>query len=216
MSRAIPSDDTEEEEESRMRKPLTVVEKRMVRKVYQWVRKQKNERKVRGLPSLKDAVAQALGIAPSTVMNIMQQHRQGVLECPPMQGNRTNHHELVPKCVRTSIRQYVLRQRSKGLSVTATEIVAFLDRERNLKVSIPGMCAILRRMHLSRLTTTGKKHMVDEDSEVRQARRTYLSRIQQNRLCPAEARRPVVFTDESYCHHHHQRSLSFTSASIEQ
>lgn len=181
---------------------------------------------------VKEKVSELLGIGHCTVSKIVQaftddlhkseldeSHISNFIPVPSTTGNRSSKEWRIPdtNANYVLIRDYVRNSRQKKLRVTSTQILDFLISEKVLELPLCDDEDMNKKQRRSALRATQRwlKHKsfrrgkrtgyVSQKLEHIAMRHFFLRCIKDNFSKPSHEQKRLVFTDESYLHHHYNR-----------
>jgi transposase len=195
----------------RMRgKPLTIEEKWIVHHVFEMFQKDKEQ----GIAIIEDPyslTSKYTGVARSIVAKIAKSVREtGDIVSSEPPGNRMQS-TLISQTAEGRIREFIFEKHRQGSVCNATHVKALLKAEYGLEVNERTVRRHLIRMGFYWLRTKNRPRSLREKAEIRQQRHDYLYEIRKNRQAPKTERYNVVYSDESFLHHHHAAKYSWFS-----
>lgn len=164
------------------------------------IAKKQKTLKLSNVPKL---AGQLLGLAKSTVVQYSSEE-DPVAHC---MGNTSNHPILIPPGAEGHVRKYLRGRHLIHAWTTLSDIKAMLVEKEviNDDVANPTVRRYLNRIGYSWCESVATRKHFFEDPEKLNALDAYVTKLDEY-ICEG---REIVYTDESYCHHHHRTNYGW-------
>ena len=151
--------------------------------------------------------ADYLGTSEKTVQRVMKEYKRCGTVQQPHKGNTTVRESGLPEDVGEVIRRFVL-QRAEGKELTsAVDVTNFINHKwPDLQIGERRVRRLLKRLGFLHCRVPAKGVNYKESAATVEKRHRYLQQLSNIRRDP---HRTLVYTDESYCHHQHNRSFGW-------
>lgn len=192
-------------------RPLTYEEKWMVYHVFATLFQKHAAGIVESIADPYQVTSQYTGVGRSTVATIVKAVReQGTVPCSQTPGNRMQACAIAGPA-EGRIREFIFSRHREGMGCSTTQIAALLREEFDLTLHERTIQRHLKRMGFSWGKIPAFGRSFQERADIRQQRHDYLHVLRENRQRPPDARKTVVYLDESFLHHHHRQSYTWLS-----